>query len=153
MYNPAHCYACGKGLGHTHNNVAAGIPASQVTCPDHPTASASGTAAFFCDDACKDEWWHRQDPAPPCHSLPLDSDQRKGTNGRDEIHPNYYQQGGIEVIGIIRAFRLGFNLGNVLKYILRAGLKSDSRLQDLQKANTYLQFELKDEHEKDGNQK
>jgi hypothetical protein len=68
----------------------------------------------------------------------------------DQIRPNYYKQGGIEVIGIIRAFKLGFNLGNVIKYVLRAGLKSENRLEDLQKANTYLQFELTEEKQKDG---
>jgi hypothetical protein len=68
----------------------------------------------------------------------------------DMIRPDYYKQGGIEVTGIIRAWKLGFNLGNVLKYILRAGLKSTDRLADLRKANTYLQFELDEEKEKAG---
>jgi hypothetical protein len=66
----------------------------------------------------------------------------------DTIRPNYYKQAGIEVVTIIKAWKLGFNLGNVLKYILRAGLKTSGRLEDLQKANTYLQFELQEEKEK-----
>ena len=36
-------------------------------------------------------------------------------------HPSYYKRGGIEAIDAIEAWELGFNLGNVVKYIARAG--------------------------------
>jgi hypothetical protein len=36
-----------------------------------------------------------------------------------------------------------FNLGNVLKYIWRSGLKGESRLEDLKKAQFYLADEIK----------
>ena len=60
-------------------------------------------------------------------------------------NPNHY--GGAdnvyEVIKIIRHYRLGFNLGNVLKYILRAGKKDPLKeIEDLRKAVWYLQKEI-----------
>lgn len=60
-------------------------------------------------------------------------------------HPKHYQgKGGIEAIDVIEAFKLGFNLGNTVKYILRAGHKDDSRFQDLNKALWYLKREIGD---------
>ena len=57
-------------------------------------------------------------------------------------HPSHYQtSSGIEVIDVIEAFNLGFCLGNVVKYILRAGHKDDI-LQDLNKAKWYLEREI-----------
>lgn len=51
--------------------------------------------------------------------------------------PDHYRAGGIEAIEVIEAFGLGFHLGNVVKYVLRAGRKGD-RLEDLKKARWYL---------------
>ena len=48
-------------------------------------------------------------------------------------HPNHYQGEGLEVIDVIEAFNLNFNLGNTIKYVLRAGRK-DSKIEDLEKA-------------------
>lgn len=54
---------------------------------------------------------------------------------------------GIEVIDITR--HLDFNLGNVIKYVLRAGHKSDAsmsdtdkQIEDLRKAIWYLNDEI-----------
>ena len=57
-------------------------------------------------------------------------------------HPTYYKHGGIEAIDAIEAWGLGFNLGNVVKYIARAGHKTASGLQDLKKAAWYLDREI-----------
>lgn len=60
-------------------------------------------------------------------------------------HPSHYggKDNPYEAIKIIRHYRLGFNLGNVLKYILRAGKKDpDKELEDLRKAVWYLQKEI-----------
>lgn len=66
----------------------------------------------------------------------------------DEVNqPAHYTSGGIETIDFIEAKQLGYNLGNVVKYISRAG-KKGSRLQDLQKAQWYLAREIKNEVEK-----
>jgi hypothetical protein len=53
--------------------------------------------------------------------------------------PAHYTDGGIEVIDFIEAKRLGYHLGNVIKYICRAGKKGTNMgLQDLEKARWYL---------------
>ena len=56
-------------------------------------------------------------------------------------HPEHY--GGdqpYEAINVIEAWELDFSLGNVVKYISRAGKKDPSNeLEDLQKAQWYLQ--------------
>jgi hypothetical protein len=41
-------------------------------------------------------------------------------------HPPHYTDGGIEVIDYIKAKHLDFCLGNAIKYISRAGKKSDA---------------------------
>ena len=56
-------------------------------------------------------------------------------------HPAHYTAGGIETIDFIEAKRLGYNLGNVVKYITRAGHKG-SQLEDLRKAQWYLTREI-----------
>lgn len=62
-------------------------------------------------------------------------------------HPSHYTSGGIETIDFIEAKGLGFNLGNVVKYVTRAG-KKDDRLEDLKKASWYLNREIKIEETK-----
>lgn|SRR5574340_1580413 len=56
-------------------------------------------------------------------------------------HPSHYQGHKFEVIDIIEDFDLGFNLGNAIKYILRAG-KKELFFEDIKKAIWYLQREL-----------
>ena len=52
-------------------------------------------------------------------------------------HPDHYNSTKFEVIDIIEEFGLDFHLGNVAKYVLRAGHKDDI-IQDLSKARWYL---------------
>lgn len=56
-------------------------------------------------------------------------------------HPSHYQSSTMEVIEVIEAFDLGFNLGNAIKYILRAG-KKNLLVEDLEKAVWYLKREI-----------
>jgi len=60
-------------------------------------------------------------------------------------HPSHYRSdSGFEAIDVIEAWNLGFNLGNTLKYISRAGLKDKNReIEDLEKAQWYLNREIK----------
>lgn len=60
---------------------------------------------------------------------------------REVDHPQHYSAGGIEAIDVIESFGLGFNLGNVVKYLLRAGRKGNG-LIDLEKASWYLTREI-----------
>lgn len=74
---------------------------------------------------------------PQCHSL------RRVNDAKEEVnHPPHY--GGdttYEAIKVIEAWELGFNLGNTVKYISRAGKKQDI-LKDLKKAAWYLNREI-----------
>lgn len=56
-------------------------------------------------------------------------------------HPDHYQGNNYEVIEIIEDFNLNFNLGNVIKYILRSD-KKGNRIEDLKKAYWYLGREI-----------
>jgi hypothetical protein len=59
------------------------------------------------------------------------------------IHPQHYggKDNPYEAIKVIEAWGVGFNLGNTLKYISRAG-KKDNIIQDLEKALFYLDREI-----------
>ena len=60
-------------------------------------------------------------------------------------HPSHYggEKNPYEAFKVIEAWDLNFSLGNVLKYMSRAGKKSDSILEDLKKAAWYLNREIK----------
>tara|TARA_R100000951_G_C2550122_1_gene152191 strand:+ start:394 stop:603 length:210 start_codon:yes stop_codon:yes gene_type:complete len=56
--------------------------------------------------------------------------------------PKHYQNGeNYDVIDIVKHYDLNFNLGNVLKYVCRAGKKEDI-IKDLKKAIDYLEREV-----------
>lgn len=62
----------------------------------------------------------------------------------DAINPAHYatQYKGIEVIQLTE--QMNFNRGNAVKYIARAGAKDpDKEIQDLQKAQWYVEREIK----------
>lgn len=58
-------------------------------------------------------------------------------------NPPHYTDGGIDTLSFIEAKDLNFRLGNVVKYVSRAGKKLDSDpIQDLEKARFYLEREI-----------
>ena len=64
-------------------------------------------------------------------------------------HPQHYTLGKIEVIDFIEDKGLNFNLGNVVKYVVRSGHKKSSgksmeakALEDLKKARWYIDREI-----------
>jgi hypothetical protein len=60
-------------------------------------------------------------------------------------HPAYYggAENPYEAIKVIEAWGLGFNIGNVVKYLSRAGKKDpDKHLDDLKKARWYLDRQI-----------
>ena len=61
--------------------------------------------------------------------------------------PTYYKRGSCDVWDFIREQGLNFHLGNAIKYIARAGHKTKSKIEDIEKAIHYLENEL--HHEKD----
>lgn len=58
----------------------------------------------------------------------------------DPIRPDHYKTGdGKQVIDYINEAELGFHLGNVAKYVIRANKKGNPK-QDLEKACEYLRM-------------
>ncbi len=65
-------------------------------------------------------------------------------------HPSHYTSGKIEVIDFITDQNLDFCLGNVVKYVSRAGKKEEEgktiiekQVEDLKKARFYLDFKIR----------
>ena len=65
------------------------------------------------------------------------------------VRPEYYNTDTpYEPRKVIKAWGLDWNLGNALKYIARCGKKANnSKLIDLEKAMTYIGFEIEDDNE------
>ncbi|MDA1055028.1 MAG: DUF3310 domain-containing protein [Planctomycetota bacterium] len=65
--------------------------------------------------------------------------------------PQWYAWSAVEVIDAIEAWNLGYHLGNVVKYVARAGKKGElpeDKIRDLQKAGWYLDREIERLEEK-----
>ena len=63
------------------------------------------------------------------------------TQHNNSTPPHY--QGTIQPIDLINAKNLNFNLGNVVKYVCRAGKKDgETIIKDLNKAIDYINFEI-----------
>ena len=57
-------------------------------------------------------------------------------------HPAHYTDGRkYEPKDVIRDWQLNFNIGSAVKYLSRAGRKDDI-VQDLRKAQQFIQFEI-----------
>ena len=63
--------------------------------------------------------------------------------------PSHYCEGRLfEPIEVINDWQLDFDLGNVVKYISRAGRKDDDKIKDLEKALFYLNHAIDKEQKK-----
>ena len=68
----------------------------------------------------------------------MDFEQKEQVN-----HPSHYNIGKIEVADAIHDWKLDFFRGNVVKYVVRAGHKDQSKeLEDLKKAKWYLEYSI-----------
>ena len=63
------------------------------------------------------------------------------TDTTNDTGPTYYKRGSIQVWDFVRDQNLNFHLGNVIKYVCRAGHKEDD-IEDLSKALHYLSNEI-----------
>lgn len=80
-----------------------------------------------------------------CHVDLVEPLQQSLKLPKEEVnHPSHYggKDNPYEAIKIIEAHKLGFNLGNTVKYILRCELKG-APIKDLEKARFYLDREIK----------
>lgn len=65
-------------------------------------------------------------------------------------HPSHYTDGNIEVIEYIEDKKLGYCLGNAVKYISRAGKKDPAKeIEDLQKADWYINRRISELEQKE----
>ena len=92
------------------------------------------------EDSKKTEEIHIEDSSKETVQVPTAEhmDKMYGNIKHDAVnHPSHYTRGKIEVIAFIEDQQLPYHLGNVIKYIARAGYKGD-KLEDLKKARWYL---------------
>lgn len=83
-------------------------------------------------------------PKHPLKDVIIMNEKKDNVNTERVNHPAHY--GGdttYEAIKVIEAWDLGFNLGNAVKYISRAGKKyPGSGIEDLKKAVWYLNRQI-----------
>jgi hypothetical protein len=88
------------------------------------------------------------DPISPLNwkwvDLPAEAEIPQTDKKPDPVNsPPHYTAGGIETIDFIEAKDLNYRLGNVVKYLSRAGKKVDGDpIADLEKARWYLDREI-----------
>lgn len=78
-----------------------------------------------------------------CYGCRPDKRPKASSNVSDVVnHPPHYTNhpSGIECIQITE--HMGFCLGNAIKYVWRAGIKSHDALDDLRKARWYIDREI-----------
>ena len=98
----------------------------------HPTTkSASGACRNYYPCGAHGQWRKAEETAAPAHPV----------SNTAVDHPPHYNVGKYEVIDVIEDWRLGFNLGNVIKYVARAEHKG-RELEDLDKAAWYINREI-----------
>lgn len=94
---------------------------------------------------------HKTEPFPDYPYRPEDAFDLPKQDQEPVDHPSHYggAENPYEAIKVIRAWNLGFSLGNTIKYISRAGKKNpDKKIEDLRKALWYLQEEIDNELER-----
>jgi hypothetical protein len=80
-----------------------------------------------------------EEPCVSCKSFSSWTD--KETFQEDVVNNPKHYNVGLEPIEAIESWKLGYNLGNVIKYVARADHKG-KRLEDLKKARWYLDREI-----------
>ena len=76
------------------------------------------------------------------HKFGYEVEKEKLYDDNTNTTPSHYQ-GTIQPIDLINAQDLNFNLGNVVKYVCRAGKKQgENVLSDLEKAQNYINYEI-----------
>jgi hypothetical protein len=69
-----------------------------------------------------------------------------GSNAAEQLLPDHYKAGKMDVIDFCQHHDINFSRGNVIKYVTRAGKKKsdnpNKELEDLKKAMVYLEREI-----------
>lgn len=135
-------------------------------CEKIMTPPGTGVSRELTCEGCGTTFIHKKEKAqglwpkycPEClpkySKVPKKKEEIAQTIGEPEVkavpknedvinHPSHYTRGNIEVIDFIEDQQLPYHLGNVIKYIARAGHKGD-KLEDLKKARWYLDRYIKE---------
>lgn len=80
-----------------------------------------------------------EEPCVSCNGFAKWTD--KSAFQEDVVNKPKHYNVGLEPIEAIESWKLGYNLGNVIKYVARADHKG-KRLEDLKKARWYLDREI-----------
>lgn len=128
-----------------------------LLCADCMDKEQAVLRAFACAQApdkdfpkcskCGEESWHE-----PCDYCYIKEEDKMADKAKTEQvdHPKHYNHGKFEVIDVIEDWELDFHIGNVVKYVSRAGRKSDdTEIQDLKKALWYLKRRIEILEKKD----
>ena len=83
-----------------------------------------------------------EDLLAPCECDDEDDEEQ------DDEYGYYVGRNGLSVKDIVDEFDLNFYLGNVVKYVLRAGKKTRDPIKDLEKALWNLEAEIDAQEEK-----
>ena len=120
-------------------------PEEEITVDtvDNKTAQVADNLAAESDlveAVCEIEQQHTEEEPETAETIAEAEAESKDSD--DVINsPSHYLAGGIETIDYIEAKGFNYNLGNVCKYISRAGHKGDT-IEDLKKAAWYLNREI-----------
>lgn len=131
---------CRQSKGHPGRH-AYTFKSFHATVPTHPRPAHCG----FSDEEglyCRLDSGHRGE-----HTfVKIGGRRMAGRRTTDAVnHPDHYGGGDnpYEVIKVIRAWKMGFSLGNAIKYVARAGKKDPAKtIEDLEKAIWYIQEEI-----------
>lgn len=139
------CEGCGETFIHTKEKLVGRWPKYCPTC-------AEKFSKTYKKDTSKTEERHIEDTNKEIIQVPTAEHMNAmyGNIKHDAVnHPSHYTRGKIEVIDFIEDQQLSYHLGNVIKYIARAGYKGD-KLEDLKKARWYLDRYINEvmEHER-----
>ena len=118
----------------------------------HPSESLVDVAKMYgisAADMYNARYWHKKRLLKGAKKTPAKWKQESVSTSAAPVkqdvvnHPAHYKTGGIETIDFIEAKGLTYNLGNVVKYITRAGVKNKAtHIEDLEKAAWYLNREI-----------
>lgn len=146
-YSPAdQATACGTETGEYAKHVSTGDP-SRVSCSEcmTPESRYHPLAPDDADDMCPNcltPWKCNGPHVPPLDEEPLADWERELLESVPDpvAAPDHYRWMPVEAIEITELFN--FNMGNALKYIIRADFKGKP-VEDLRKAAYYVNRELK----------
>ena len=138
------CEGCGEPFEYFRKTQGSprkyGDPESIKFCHKSKKEVEEEAKMTIVEDSNKTEERHIEDSKKLTVYAPTveDKDKLYGNIKHDAVnHPSHYTRCNIEVIDFIEDQQLPYHLGNVIKYIARAGYKGD-KLEDLKKARWYL---------------